>query len=206
MVGKRLTGTQRRQQIVDTAIQLFAENGFRGTTTRSIAEAAGVSEATLFLHFAGKDELYQAILEEAIQSQERMLEELESGTDYPLDEALHRIATATLNRGPRQKMIMRLLFYSALEEHTLAKKFFRQQMSGPFQQLLGLLEKHVPTSEGTRADSRVAAGAFAAMMMWEILTSEFFGVGRLLKNAKGNMVTEYVDMYLNGVGTSKKRR
>nr|MBA2565167.1 helix-turn-helix transcriptional regulator [Gemmatimonadota bacterium] len=39
----RVTGKERREQIIDAAIQLFAEAGFTGTTTRRLAEAAGIS-------------------------------------------------------------------------------------------------------------------------------------------------------------------
>ena len=54
-------GSEIRQQILKTAIQLFAQKGFRGTTTREIALAAGVNEVTIFRHFASKQELYSAI-------------------------------------------------------------------------------------------------------------------------------------------------
>src|SRR5918992_1683745 len=62
-MGGRLKGDERRRIIIDAALALFARKGFRGTTTKEIAEAAGCSEATIFKHFATKDELYAAILE-----------------------------------------------------------------------------------------------------------------------------------------------
>jgi len=52
-----------RQKILDAATQLYAETGFRGTTTRQIAQLAGVNEVTLFRHFGSKT----ALLHEAIQ-------------------------------------------------------------------------------------------------------------------------------------------
>ena len=59
---KRLNPSTRRDLIVDAAIPLFARKGFAGTTTREIAEAAGVSEALVFKHFANKTALYDAIV------------------------------------------------------------------------------------------------------------------------------------------------
>src|SRR5215471_20634491 len=56
-------GSDIRQQILKTAIRLFAQKGFRGTTTREIALAAGVNEVTIFRHFSSKQDLYAAILE-----------------------------------------------------------------------------------------------------------------------------------------------
>ena len=58
-----MAGEERRHQIVSVAMRLFSQRGFRGTTTKEIAQAAGVSEAIIFRHFATKDELYAAILD-----------------------------------------------------------------------------------------------------------------------------------------------
>src|ERR1051325_9091837 len=58
-----MAGEERRRQILVVAISLFARKGFRGTTTKEIAQAAGVSEAMVFRHFATKEELYSAILD-----------------------------------------------------------------------------------------------------------------------------------------------
>src|SRR5687767_12018801 len=60
---QRMCADDRRHQIVQVAMRLFSERGFRGTTTKEIAQAAGVSEAIIFRHFATKDELYTAIIE-----------------------------------------------------------------------------------------------------------------------------------------------
>src|SRR6188472_3321243 len=61
--GARMTGEDRRLQILRVAMRLFSQRGFRGTTTREIAVASGVSEAMVFRHFATKEELYSAILD-----------------------------------------------------------------------------------------------------------------------------------------------
>ena len=58
-----MAGGERRSQILAVAVSLFSQRGFRGTTTKEIAHAAGVSEAMVFRHFATKEELYAAILD-----------------------------------------------------------------------------------------------------------------------------------------------
>ena len=60
----RMAAEKRRQQIIDVAIQLFSQKGFRGTTTKEIALAAGVNEAIIFRHFATKRDLYSAIIDQ----------------------------------------------------------------------------------------------------------------------------------------------
>src|ERR1051326_5746444 len=61
--GVRMCADERRLQIAAVAMRLFSERGFRGTTTKEIAQAAGVSEAIIFRHFATKEELYTAIID-----------------------------------------------------------------------------------------------------------------------------------------------
>src|SRR5262245_18253437 len=55
-IRSRMHGEDRRQQLIDVAIQVFGRNGFSGTKTKDIAAAAGVSEAILFHHFASKED------------------------------------------------------------------------------------------------------------------------------------------------------
>ena len=60
---KRMSGEQRRSQIVVVAASLFSKKGFRGTTTREIAQKARISEAVIFKHFRRKRDLYKAIID-----------------------------------------------------------------------------------------------------------------------------------------------
>ena len=55
---------QTRTRIMQAATQLFTEKGFAGTTTRAIAELAGVNEVTLFRHFGTKENLAKAIMDQ----------------------------------------------------------------------------------------------------------------------------------------------
>ncbi|MBP2297650.1 TetR/AcrR family transcriptional regulator [Azospirillum picis] len=58
---RRLDSSARRRAILDAALPLFARKGFAATTTKEIAQAAGVSEALIFKHFPTKASLYEAI-------------------------------------------------------------------------------------------------------------------------------------------------
>jgi AcrR family transcriptional regulator len=58
----KLSCEERRVAIINAVRRVFAEKGFHGTTTRELAEAAGVSEALLFKHFPNKEALYSAMM------------------------------------------------------------------------------------------------------------------------------------------------
>jgi AcrR family transcriptional regulator len=61
---QRLSAESRRAAIIDAARTLFARNGFRGTGTSDIAAAAGCSEPVIYKHFASKQALFAAVLED----------------------------------------------------------------------------------------------------------------------------------------------
>src|SRR5262249_59796437 len=90
-----LMKADRRQQIIEAAMQVFAQKGFRGTTTRDLASEAGVNEAIIFRYFKTKEELYSAIIEhKAGEHRNAQIEELErlasSGDDEKFFEAVGR--------------------------------------------------------------------------------------------------------------------
>src|ERR1700758_3614449 len=64
----RMTADLRRQLILGAAKRCFARHGFAGTTTKSVAAAAAISEALLFKHFPSKAALYAEILAEECEA------------------------------------------------------------------------------------------------------------------------------------------
>jgi AcrR family transcriptional regulator len=63
---RRRSSEEVRSLVLDAARELFAERGFGGTTTREIADRAGVSETVLFRNFGSKELVFQAAVVEPI--------------------------------------------------------------------------------------------------------------------------------------------
>ena len=72
MTTRRMTSDLRRELILSAAKRCFAHNGFAGTTTKSVAAAASISEGLLFKHFASKSALYAEILAEECEADPAM--------------------------------------------------------------------------------------------------------------------------------------
>ena len=87
----RLPAAERRRALIDTAIRVFSDGSYRGTTTAEIARAAGVSEPILYRHFASKRDLYLAALD-AVWSRMRAQWEEALGASANVREAFERIA------------------------------------------------------------------------------------------------------------------
>lgn len=59
----RMTGKERREQLLDIGRILFAEKGFEGTSVEEIAAKAGVSKPVVYEHFGGKEGLYAVVVD-----------------------------------------------------------------------------------------------------------------------------------------------
>jgi AcrR family transcriptional regulator len=124
--AKRFNADERRIQLIDTAMRLFAQNGFNGTTTREIALAAGVNEAIIFRFFPHKDDLYAAILERKSNQActDAWVEELQAAAATGDDEAVIRIVvTHLIEHNRRDPVFTRLMLHSALDNHSFAQQY-----------------------------------------------------------------------------------
>ena len=63
----RMTGTQRRVQLLDVGRELFAERGYDGTSVEEVALRAGVSKPVVYEHFGGKEGLYAVVVDREVQ-------------------------------------------------------------------------------------------------------------------------------------------
>src|SRR5215218_1053577 len=104
--GQRPTGRQRqaaarREQILKTALKLFAAQGFDATSTRQIAKEAGIAEGLIFHYFPTKASLLTALLENRRSFRSELRAILDGAEDKPAPEVLREVASgwlATLRR------------------------------------------------------------------------------------------------------------
>jgi AcrR family transcriptional regulator len=196
----RLTGADRRDQIVSVATNLFALQGFNGTTTRQIAEGAGVTEALVFRHFRSKESLYWAVIEAKIQDnspRERMLRRLRTtGTDASI---LRGLAEDILQRRAQDQTLSRLLLYSALENHHLSQRFFRTFVAGYYDVLADYIARRTHEGAFRRVDPVLAARGFLGMIIYHSWVQELFG-GKLYQRLSVKKVSRtLVDVWLQGM-------
>lgn len=114
----RLPATERRLQLLETALDSFSRKGYDGTTTKEIAAAAGVTEAIVFRHFPSKEALYQAVLDHPRESAkvEECLVEVRACIQRKDDAGFFRALVAVIIRSFREDPRMeRLLLFAALE-------------------------------------------------------------------------------------------
>ncbi len=196
----RLSSQERRSAILETAIQHFAERGFRGVTTRELAASLGVSEPILYQHFPSKKDLYNAIIEhtmdegyyEALNGLKRI-----AGTTND-EEFFRHLAAAMVKWYATRPQELRLKLFSALEGHELVDQF-NEKTGRPFVEVVvGYIERRIGEGAFVPMDSQAMALTFCGMV------AHFCMAGILFKSKVFSMEPEVmidhtVKIFLNGI-------
>ena len=103
-------------RIVEAAVQLFSRQGYKGTSTREIANLAGVNEATLFRYFARKADLFWAAAESRL-NRLKLSRELQNGLASDLDPeiVLPMLVEFLVKEISEDSELMRLLYVASFE-------------------------------------------------------------------------------------------
>jgi len=205
--GIRMTGDKRREQILETAVNLFSQRGFKGTTTKEIARAAGVSEAMVFRHFENKDALYEAILDtKGCQDGVRRFpweenESLKKAISEKDDIGVfYNIALDALNKHQKDVAFMRLLFYSALEEHELAERFFHEFIERVYQFIGGYVAERQQDGAFREVNPRIAVRALLGMLIHHSLNNILWDKRRRLLNVPNEVAAKnFAEILLSGI-------
>lgn len=81
--GATATVASGRERIIDAAFRKFADLGYSGVSMQQIADAAGVTKATLYHHFEDKEDLFLAMMREQFgRSQERLARSVDAGATF----------------------------------------------------------------------------------------------------------------------------
>ncbi len=203
-MSTRLSAPDRRRQILDVATGLFASQGFQGTTTREIAAQAGVNEALLFRHFPNKEALYWTVIEElcSVRGRRQRIDQIlnEGGSDLEVFTALAR---EVLARSHRDTELTRLLWFTALENHTLSDRFFRTYVAVYYEGLAGYIQRRIRQGAFRRIDPLLAARAFFGMVVYHFLVQELFGGEKYQKFEAEQVAQTLAAIWLDGMQATR---
>lgn len=197
----RMPGEDRRRQLLRVAIDSFARNGFSGTKTKDIAAAAGVSEAILFRHFASKEDLYHAILDEqeATMGVDRWMAEMNELAERRDDRGLFGHVARQIVRSFREDAAFhRLLLYASLEGHLLADLFHERfgMPRGDF--LRRYIELRQQEGAFRKCDPAVALLSVLGATLHYAMVRHVFGVNKFPGDDEA-MADQFVELILSGL-------
>jgi AcrR family transcriptional regulator len=187
----------RRAQIVETALGLFARQGFDGTSTKEIAQSAGIAEGLIFHYFPTKAQLLTAVLETHHSFAGELRALLTEMVDEPADVVLPRLAADWLDTLRREAAITVVLFGTAQTNPEVGLAL-RALIAEGTARLAAYLQKRVQAGE-LRANLPVESGAhmFFASLMIFFLTHRLLPTDEWQQRAKIFM-QEMISIWLDG--------
>ena len=205
-----MNAEDRKLQILRVAVSLFSQRGFGGTTTKEIAQAAGVSEAMVFRHFATKQELYSEILDhkacsgDSMNPEQMVAEALKQKDDRAVFEQL---ALGALDHHECDPEFQRLLMYAALERHELAEMFFEKFVRRVYELLGGYISERQRDGAMVKIDPAIIVRSFIGMIIHHSISNNLWDPNRrLLKISNEDAAKHFTDILLHGISSDAKSK
>ncbi len=193
----------KRREIIDGARRVFFDKGFDGASMDEIARASGVSKATIYVYFAGKVELFQALVEvDRRKSAERLFEY--DPDDRDVASLLRRIGQTfmTMMVQPDHIRLLRMVIGAAEKFPAVGRTFFE---IGPCQggrRLADLFARQTALGHLAVPDCEAAAFQFFNLCQGNLVKGLLFGLDRQPTEAEiAATVDGAVRVFLAAYGT-----
>jgi TetR/AcrR family transcriptional regulator, mexJK operon transcriptional repressor len=164
-MGAAVRTSRKRDQILEAAGEVFLDQGFGGASMDAIAAAAGVSKATVYAHFAGKEALFTEMVSDYCRQQRAAIAEIEA--EHPAaQEGLERIALTIMRylAHPRATAFSRMILGESTRFPELGRAFVESGFIGLQQEVAGFLARAAGRGELSADDPELAAELFINMI------------------------------------------
>ncbi len=155
--------SSKRRQILDGARKVFMDLGFDGASMGEIARAAGVSKGTLYVYFADKSRLFEAIVEEEMVEQSMATFNFDPERDVVTTLREFGQAYIQLLCRPRGGSAIRTVMAIAERMPDVGRRYYEHVLANTIDRLAAYLEVHVAADDLVIGDSKLAASQFMQM-------------------------------------------
>jgi len=202
-LSHRLPGPERRESILAAAQGLFASKGFHGVSVDEIARAVNVSPAILYRHFASKQSLYDAVLEEFSCRRQSYVDTIVNhGTRF--EDALAGMTQVYLSNIAANPDILKIELHSLLEGNPATLSFFQNRWKSFTDYIEFGLNEYLPYDIPNREKTILSAGLMFQGMLREALIQKCLQPeDRLIDLSLYELSNELVTLFLRSIGINK---
>ena len=155
--------SSKRRQILDGARQVFMDLGFDGASMNEIARAAGVSKGTLYVYFADKNRLFEAILQDEAFQKSKIVYNLDPKRD--VETTLREFGRAYIGAmcRPGGGSSIRTVMAIAERMPEIGRQFYENVLAKNFDRLAEYLQARLEPDDLAIEDCGLAASQFMQM-------------------------------------------
>jgi AcrR family transcriptional regulator len=166
--------SSKRRQILDGASKVFMDLGFDGASMGEIARAAGVSKGTLYVYFADKSRLFEAIVEEDAIEQGRVAFNFDPERDALITLREFGLAYIQLLCRPGGGSAIRTVMAIAERMPEVGRRYYEQVLEKTIERFSGYLETRVKAGDVVIGDLQLAASQFMMMCQASLFLPQLF--------------------------------
>lgn len=192
---------QRRQQIIDGALEVFAKKGFENATNKDIASAAGIGSAGLIYHyFADKADLFRQVVEQRAPALQLLMHS-EELMDLPPRQVLRQLGDAFIHTVENRATVavVRVMLGEALRRPSVAQMINTIGPTRVFNFLTRYLEYQMDKGTLRRVDPSAAARCLVGSMVGFMVAREVFPQPDSPSLSAATMVETAIDLFLQGL-------
>jgi AcrR family transcriptional regulator len=194
----------RREDILQTSLHLFAEKGFHGTSMRDIARTADITEGLIYHYFESKRDLFRAIIDEySFLSLLRTLPDLAAQLD--LRALLIVLARGFFDVLRQNREITRLLLQEVQVFPEEKEAFFVDAFKESITELAQILDDRMNERARGKVDPQMAARLFFNSLLAFFVEQEILGGKHLLPADEGEYIETLVDMFVKRLGPGQPK-
>ena len=167
----------RPSEIVEAALEVFAEKGFAAAKLEDVARRAGISKATLYLYFETKEEIFRAVARAAVGSLVEGLGSQTEGVEVSFTELAPRLLSraAGMMKGGRVPAIARMVIGESRNFPDLARIWHDDVVTRVIGMVTGIIARAQARGEVAPGDPRLHAFSLMGPMVMAMLFGEVFG-------------------------------
>lgn len=194
-----ITRAGTSEKLLEATLKLISEKGYLGTTTKEIAQEAGVTEVTLFRHFGSKERLFEEVLRRYsfLPKLRDLLAELEGGT-YDYEKVLQIIGIRFFDTLKERKSFVRLM---TCEINVYPEKV-RDVHSRFIDEIIRVLADFFRSQQDKgglrRFPSESAAKAFLGMIFSYFNVEEITKGREISREEMERTIGEFIDIFVHG--------
>jgi AcrR family transcriptional regulator len=194
----------RREEILQASLHLFAEKGFHGTSMRDIARSADITEGLIYHYFENKRDLFRAIIDEhSFLPLLRTLPELAEHLD--LRGLLIVLARGFFDVLRQNTELTRLLLQEVQVFPEEKEAFFSDAVGQSISELAQILDSRMNERTRAQIDPQVVARIFFNSLLAFFVEQEILGGKQALPADEHSYVEHLVDMFVKRIGTGRPR-